>query len=86
MERVFRWIDQNGGVPEMEKLAKLKSQLLYDAIKNSNNFYACPIDINCQSRMNIPFRIGGPAGNEDLESKFLVEAEKLKMYQLKGHR
>lgn len=86
MERVFQWIRRNGGTSEMERLAIKKSQLLYSAITNSNNFYWCPIDENCRSRMNVPFRIGGPSGNEELENKFLVEAEKLQMYQLKGHR
>jgi len=32
--------------------------------------------------MNVPFRIN----NEDLTSKFLIEAEKNGLYQLKGHR
>ncbi|KAJ8977176.1 hypothetical protein NQ317_003116 [Molorchus minor] len=30
--------------------------------------------------------VGGKNGNESLEAKFVEEAEKLKMYQLKGHR
>lgn len=86
MERVFQWIKRNGGVEEMEKQAIEKSQLLYNTIENSNNFYSCPIDNNCRSRMNVPFRVGGKGGNEQLESQFLKEAESLSMYQLKGHR
>ncbi|XP_050303635.1 probable phosphoserine aminotransferase [Anthonomus grandis grandis] len=85
-EKVLRWIKLNGGVENMEKQSALKSGFLYDTIKNSNNFYSCPIDENCRSRINIPFRVGGPQGNEDLEAKFLEEAEKRFMYQLKGHR
>lgn len=36
--------------------------------------------------MNIPFRIGGVDANEELEKKFIQEAAKLGMKQLKGHR
>jgi len=86
MERVFQWIKNNGGVPEMERQANAKSQLLYDTIANSGNFYSCPIDRDVRSKMNVPFRVGGLNGNEELEEIFLKEAEKLKMYQLKGHR
>ncbi|KAK4881913.1 hypothetical protein RN001_005232 [Aquatica leii] len=86
MEKVFRWIKKNGGVSEMEKHALAKSHLLYSAIENSNDFYSCPIEKAYRSRMNIPFRVGGVNGNEQLEDIFLKESEKIKMYQLKGHR
>ncbi|CAG9766828.1 unnamed protein product [Ceutorhynchus assimilis] len=86
MEKVLQWIKKNGGVDNMEVQSSRKSGLLYEAMKASNNFYSSPIDKNCQSRINIPFRVGGPQGNEELEEKFLVEAEKRFMYQLKGHR
>jgi phosphoserine aminotransferase len=36
--------------------------------------------------MNLPFRVGGPAGDDALEKEFLKEAEGLGMVQLKGHR
>lgn len=86
MEKVLQWIKKNGGVDNMEAQSAKKSGHLYDAINNSNTFYSCPIDQNCQSRINIPFRVGGPQGDEALEETFLVEAEKRFMYQLKGHR
>lgn len=86
MEKVLRWIKDKGAVAEMEKQSAEKSKLLYDTIANSKAFYSCPIDRNCRSRINVPFRVGRPNGNEELEKKFLEEAEKLKMYQLKGHR
>lgn len=70
----------------MQNQAAEKSRLLYESMEKSNNFYACPIDANCRSRINIPFRVGGPSGDEAAEAKFLEEAEKLRMFQLKGHR
>ena len=36
--------------------------------------------------MNIPLRIGGENGDEQLEKKFLDESNKNGMVHLKGHR
>lgn len=86
MEKVLQWIKKNGGLEEMQNQALQKSSLLYNTMVQSQGFYSCPIDENCRSRMNVPFRVGFNGGDEKLEELFLVEAEKLKMYQLKGHR
>lgn len=84
MGRVFEWLKRNGGIDGMNKLSMKKSQLIYATIDSSNGFYTCPVDVNCRSRMNLPFRIRG--GDEALEKEFLQKAEKLGMIQLKGHR
>lgn len=84
MGRVFEWLKKHGGIEGMNQLAIKKSQLIYETINNSNGFYTCPVDVNCRSRMNLPFRIKG--GDEALEKEFLQKAEKLGMMQLKGHR
>nr|CAI5828420.1 unnamed protein product [Callosobruchus analis] len=86
MEKVLQWIKKSGGVDAMAENSHQKSTILYEAINKSNSFYVCPIAESCRSRINIPFRVGGPTGDEALEAKFLEEAEKLLMYQLKGHR
>jgi phosphoserine aminotransferase len=86
MGLICKWIKRNGGVEEMQRRAIDKSTIIYDVIYSSNNFYYCPVKSAVQSRMNIPFRIGGPHGNDDLEKEFLSGAEKLGMLQLKGHR
>ncbi|XP_061396390.1 probable phosphoserine aminotransferase [Musca vetustissima] len=83
---VFQWIQRNGGIDGMSKNAQTKSELIYDVINKSNGFYYCPVDKNVRSRMNVPFRIGGPAGNDNLEKAFLSKAESEGMIQLKGHR
>ncbi|CAG9857631.1 unnamed protein product [Phyllotreta striolata] len=83
-EKVLQWIKRNGGLDEMAKQSQEKSGLLYGAMVASGGFYSCPIDEDCRSRMNVPFRVGG--GDEKLEELFLQEAEKLRMHQLKGHR
>lgn len=86
MGRVFDWIKRQGGLEAMNKLSLKKSQMVYKVIEDSNGFYYCPIDASARSRMNIPFRVGGPGGNENLEKEFLKGAEAKGMVQLKGHR
>lgn len=70
----------------MDKRSLIKSKMIYEEIANSNGFYVSPVEEHCRSRMNIPFRIGSAAGDEDLEKEFLKQADGLKMAQLKGHR
>ncbi|XP_054752001.2 phosphoserine aminotransferase-like [Lytechinus pictus] len=86
MSLVFDWIKENGGVDQMEEWSIAKSNLIFDTIDNSNGFFSCPIDKDARSRMNIPFRIGGAAGNEELEKAFVAEALSRGMAALKGHR
>jgi phosphoserine aminotransferase len=86
MGLVFKWIKRNGGTEGMQEQAKRKSGIIYDVISSSNNFYYCPVKSAVRSQMNIPFRIGGTNGNDDLEKEFLSGAQKLGMLQLKGHR
>lgn len=82
----FKHIKKLGGLDQMVKNTIIKSQLVYDVIDKSNGFYASKVNENCRSRVNIPFRVGGIDGNTDLEKKFLDEAAKRGMLQLKGHR
>ncbi|KHN86249.1 Phosphoserine aminotransferase [Toxocara canis] len=63
-----------------------KAGHIYEIINTSKGFYYSPVDPKYRSLMNIPFRIGGAAGNEELESKFVAGALQLGMIGLKGHR
>ena len=76
------WLQENGGLEEMEKKNNYKSQLLYDAI-DSSNYYTCPVNQNDRSTMNVVFRIGT---NDELEKKFISEATQAGLDGLKGHR
>jgi len=82
----LQWIKDNGGLEAMAKRSAEKSKLIYEVIDNSNDFYYSPIKPNSRSRINIPFRVGGKTGDEELEKKFLEEAKARNMIQLKGHR
>lgn len=80
--KVLKWYKERGGVDEFAKLADVKSGYLYDAIDSSNGYYDCPVTGPSRSLMNVVFRLE----NENLESKFLSEAEQKGMVYLKGHR
>lgn len=80
---VFDWILENGGVEEMERRAIAKSDLLYNAIDNSNGFYTSAVEPKSRSRMNVPYRV---KKDEEVENKFLKEAKSQKFLGLKGHR
>lgn len=71
------------GLQHYKEMAHKKSSLLYDYIDNSEGYYSNPVDKQFRSRMNIAFRV---KCNEELETKFLKEAEKEGLIELKGHR
>ncbi len=79
---VLRYIKQQGGIGPLEETNRVKAELLYQAIADSDGFYRCPVDKRYRSRMNVVFRIA----DESLEPLFLEEASKHDMVGLKGHR
>lgn len=78
---VLKWIKENGGAEGMERNAIMKSGYIYDVIDGSG-FYRSPVDPRYRSRMNVVFR----CPTEELEAKFVQEAQKEGMIGLKGHR
>lgn len=75
-----------GGVKAMADNCEARSSLIYNVIDTSGGFYFSPVEKNSRSRITIPFRVGGPQGNDELEKRFLKESEAAGMIQLKGHR
>lgn len=54
--KVLHWIEDEGGLVEMEKRAMKKSAAFYSCIEASSGFYATPVDTPVhRSRMNAPF-------------------------------
>jgi|Transcript_6311 phosphoserine aminotransferase len=74
---------EQGGVPAMKAKAIERSSLLYDFIDNSDGYYVNRVEGRFRSRINIPFRV---CSNDELEAKFLAEAAKVNLIDLKGHR
>ena len=80
--KVLKWMKAKGGLSVIEREAAAKAQRLYDVIDNSNGWYSCPVAVENRSHMNVVFRLP----SEDLEKKFIQEADAAGMKNLKGHR
>jgi phosphoserine aminotransferase len=78
---VFKWLKQQGGLPEIERRNIAKAKLLYDYL-DSSKFFRNPVPREDRSRMNVPFTLK----NSALDAEFLKGAEQRGMVQLKGHR
>lgn len=80
--KVLNWIEASGGVPAMEQRAAERSSMVYDTIDASGGFYRSPVAESDRSHTNVVFRLP----SEDLEARFLAEAEAAELVNLKGHR
>ncbi len=79
----LKWIENIGGLEEIENLNNKKSNLLYNAIDSKVGFYkGSVIDKIDRSIMNITWNLP----TEELEEKFMKEATKSNLSGLKGHR
>ena len=78
---VFKWIERQGGVAEMERRNREKASLLYDFIDNSK-IYKCPVRPGDRSIMNVVFRLP----SEELTAAFVKQAADNGLISLKGHR
>jgi len=82
LKLVLDWIKGNGGLPEMERRADERSNTIYSVIDAYPDFYRSPVAKKDRSKMNIVFRLP----TEELEKRFVAEAEAKEMIGLKGHR
>ncbi|AOS98352.1 Phosphoserine aminotransferase [Microbulbifer aggregans] len=78
---VFQWLKAQGGVEAMYEQSLKKSGLLYEFLDRSD-FFSSPVDPASRSRMNVPFVLA----DEQLDARFLNEAEETGLLNLKGHR
>jgi phosphoserine aminotransferase len=77
----LRHLKAMGGVEDMEKINRRKAQMLYDYI-DSTPFYNNHVEKECRSIMNVPF----VAPTDELNAKFVKEAEAQGLVSLKGHK
>lgn len=79
--KVFKWIQDLGGLEAMKKRNEEKAAILYDYLDSSRLFRgtACKKD---RSLMNVPFVTGSP----ELDAQFIQEAKAAGLENLKGHR
>jgi len=78
---VFKWLKARGGVKGMQAINEEKAAVLYDYLDQSALFSAT-VAKNDRSLMNVPF----VTGNDELDAKFIKEAEAESLVALKGHR
>jgi phosphoserine aminotransferase len=80
---VTAWLrEEVGGLAQQQKINGEKADLVYAEIDRSEGFYRGHVQPSSRSRMNVTFRLP----SEDLERRFLAEAEQNGMIELKGHR
>lgn len=82
MGLVLEDLEQNGGLEAAGERNRRKAEVLYGAIDRSDGFYAGHAEVASRSRMNVTFRVVP----NDLEPRFLAEAEQRGLVGLKGHR
>jgi phosphoserine aminotransferase len=79
---VCRWIERQGGVKAMQRLASERSAMVLRAIDESGGFWRAHAERACQSPINVLFR--GPS--EAIDAAFVAEAATQGLDGLAGHR
>ncbi len=77
----LRHLKKTGGVEAIEQINREKAGMLYDFIDNSD-FYNNYVEKDSRSIMNVPF----VAPTDELNAKFVKEAEANGLVSLKGHK
>ncbi len=79
--KVFKWLKKMGGLAAMKERNEEKAKILYDFLDQSKMFKGT-VAKEDRSLMNVPF----VTGDADLDAKFVAEAKKAGLENLKGHR
>ena len=83
VRETLKWVKSMGGVKAMEKLAKDRADLLYNAI-DSSKMFVCPVAKEDRSRMNIVFVM--KEEYKEKEAEFVAFASSRNCVGIKGHR
>lgn len=82
IDLVLKWLEETvGGLANMELLNREKGKTIYDLIDQSD-FYRGTAAKDSRSLMNVTFRLP----SEDLEKRFIADAQAAGLGGLKGHR
>ena len=79
--KVFKWLKKMGGLEAMKEGNEKKAKLLYDFLDASSMFTGT-VEKEYRSLMNVPF----VTDSDELNARFIDEAKKEGLVQLKGHR
>lgn len=77
----LRWIEDMGGVQELEKRNRIKAQLLYEEL-DRNSLFKCVAEKGSRSLMNVCFK----STNEKATEPFIEYAAERGCKGIKGHR
>lgn len=80
MNRMFQWMEKQGGVAQMESWSREKARLIYGEI--DSGFYVGRAEKPYRSRHNIVFRLPTP----EQDSQFVEEAAKQGLLEIKGYK
>ena len=88
--KVFKYLLANGGLEGSNKRNIEKAEILYNYLDNSKLFVGT-VEKSSRSLMNVPFIVNpnvitDPEKKAELEAKFVAEAKKAGLENLKGHR
>ena len=80
---VFKWLQDQGGLQEIQKTNQAKANLLYDVIDEHPDFYVGHVKNEAdRSLMNVVFKLS----SKELDSEFVNQAKNEGLATLKGHR
>lgn len=79
--KVFKWLENKGGLEAMKKINEEKAAILYEYLDSSSMFKGTVVKKD-RSLMNVPFI----TGSDELDAKFVKEAKEAGFENLKGHR
>jgi phosphoserine aminotransferase len=82
IRNVLAYVLETGGLTAVEARNRKKGDRLYGAIDENADFFRAPVAKDSRSYMNVVFRLP----TEELEKRFVSEAEKQQMVGLAGHR
>ncbi|WNS76771.1 3-phosphoserine/phosphohydroxythreonine transaminase [Bacillus sp. DTU_2020_1000418_1_SI_GHA_SEK_038] len=82
LKLVLEWVQQEGGLPVIEKRNEEKAKILYDCIDESEGFYIGHAERDCRSKMNVTFNLK----DEEASKSFLLQAKEAGFIGLNGHR
>ncbi|WP_211746838.1 3-phosphoserine/phosphohydroxythreonine transaminase [Paenibacillus sp. Marseille-Q4541] len=82
VNEVLKWIEEKGGLAQVEQANEAKAGAIYQSIDESQGFYQGCVDAENRSRMNVTFRLA----DESLEKEFIKQSEKEGFIGIKGHR
>ena len=79
--KVFRWVEETGGLAAMAERNWAKANLLYDLLQDSKLFHGTT-QADSRSIANVTFR----TGDADLDAAFVAGAAEHQIQNVKGHR